>query len=94
MIYQIFVNVLFILFADDTNLFHHVSDLSVIENALNNELADISKWLKVNKMSFNIKKTHYIFSRKKSNHQLDLRINQIIDETSTTKARKYWRGIG
>ena len=76
-----------ILFADDTNLFHHGSDLSVIENAFNKELADISKWLKVNKLSLNIKKTHHmIFSRKKSNYQLDLRIdNQKIDETSTTK---------
>ena len=66
---------------------YHGSDLSVIENAFNKELADISKWLKVNKLSLNIKKTHYmIFSRKKSNHQLDLRIdNQKIDETSTTK---------
>ena len=76
-----------ILFADDTNLFHHGSDLSVIENAFNKELADISKWLKVNKLSLNVKKTHYmIFSRKKSNYQLDLRIdNQKIDETPTTK---------
>ena len=76
-----------ILFADDTNLFHHGSDLSVIENAFNKELADISKWLKVNKLSLNVKKTHYmIFSRKKSNYQLDLRIdNQTVDETLTTK---------
>ena len=75
-----------ILFADDTNLFYHGSDLSVIENACNKELADISKWFKVNKLSLNIKKTHYmIFSKKKSN-QLDLRIDiQTIDETSTTK---------
>ena len=59
----------------------------VIENAFIKELADSSKWLKVNKLSLNITKTHYmIFSRKKANHQLDLRIdNQKIDETSTTK---------
>ena len=31
-----------ILFVDDTNLFHHGFDLSVIENAFNKELADIS----------------------------------------------------
>ena len=76
-----------ILFADDTNLFYHGTDLHVTENSCNKELADISKWLKVNKLSLNIKKTHYmIFSRKKSGCQLDLRIdNQIIKETPTTK---------
>ena len=76
-----------ILFVDDTNLFYHVSDLSVIENAFNKELADISKWLNANKLSLDRKKTHYmIFSRTKFNHQLDLRIdNQKIGETSTTK---------
>ena len=44
-----------ILFADDTKLFHHVTDLSVIEYALNKALADISKWLKVNELSLNTK---------------------------------------
>ena len=78
---------LLILFADDTNLFNHGTYLSVIENAFNKALIDISKWLKVNKLSLNITKTHYMmFSRKKSNHQLDLWIdNQKLDETSTTK---------
>ena len=45
-----------ILFADDTNLFHHGTDLSVIECEFNKELADISTWLKVNKLSLNIKR--------------------------------------
>ena len=56
-----------ILFADDTNLFYHGTGLHVIENSCNKKLADISKWLNVNKLSLNIKKTHYmIFSRKKN----------------------------
>ena len=46
---------LHILFADDTNLFYHGTDLHVTENSCNKELADISKWLKVNKLSLNIK---------------------------------------
>ena len=76
-----------ILFADDTNLFHHGTDLSVIECEFNKELADISTWLKVNKLSLNIKKTHYmIFSRKKLSHPLDLRIdNQNVHVTKTSK---------
>ena len=76
-----------ILFADDTNLFQHGTDLSVIECEFNKELADISTWLKVNKLSLNIKKTHYmIFTRKKLSHPLDLRIdNQNVHVTKTSK---------
>ena len=76
-----------ILFADDTNLFfYHGSDLSVIENAFNKEVGDISKWLKVSKLSLNIKKRpiicyfwgrNLIISWSYDNHS--------IDETSTTK---------
>ena len=55
-----------ILFADDTNLFSSGKDLKVIENHVNDELSNISEWLKVNKLSLNINKTHYmIFSKKK-----------------------------
>ena len=62
-----------ILSADDANLFYHVSDFSVVENAFNKKLADIAKWLNVNRLSLNIKNTHYmIFSRDKSNNLLDL----------------------
>ena len=76
-----------ILFADDTNLFHHGTDLSVIECEFNEELVDISTWLKVNKLSLNIKKSHYmIFSWKKLSHPLDLRIDhQNVHVTKNSK---------
>ena len=48
------------LFADDTNLFKSGTDLVQIIRETNEELEDISLWLKVNKLSLNIKKTHYI----------------------------------
>ena len=44
------------LFADDTNLFIKGNDLCTMTNALNKELEEISIWLKVNKLSLNIKK--------------------------------------
>ena len=45
--------------------------------SLKKELAEISKWLKVNKLSLNIKKTQYTTSaRKKSDHPyMDFRID-------------------
>ena len=48
------------LFADDTNLFVNGNNLEDMVNSLNHELHDISLWLKVNKLSLNIKKTHYM----------------------------------
>ena len=54
-----------IFFADDTNLFCSGPDIKTMESNINNELTEISLWLKVNKLSLNIKKTHYmVFSKK------------------------------
>ena len=63
-------------FADDTNLFCSGKDLETIQMEINTELTKISTWLKVDKLSLNIKKTHYmVFTRKKFRHQLDIRID-------------------
>ena len=54
---------------------------------INVELTKISTWLRVNKLSLNIKKIHYmVFTRKKFSHQLDIRIDgHHIDEVHKTK---------
>ena len=77
-----------ILFADDTNLFSSGKDLKTLERTTNNELSNISLWLKVNKLSLNIKKTHYMIfcRRKKLDHNVKLLIDgQAIDEVQKTK---------
>ena len=79
-----------ILFADDTNLFSSGTDLQLLESQINEDLVQISLWLKVNKLSLNIKKTHYIaFTRSKiRNIQLAINIDgESIDEVIS-------RGIG
>ena len=43
-----------ILFADDTNLFYKNHDKSILEQQINNELRQVSLWLKVNKLSLNV----------------------------------------
>ena len=48
------------LFADDSNLFLSGNDPQVIQDTMNVELKNISEWLKANKLSLNIKKTHYM----------------------------------
>ena len=54
-----------VLFADDTNLFSSGSNAISLQDGVNNDLAIIAEWLKVNKLSLNIKKTHFMcFSAK------------------------------
>ena len=53
-----------ILFADDTNLFKSGTDINAMERDINDELKNISVWLKVNKLSLNVDKTYMILSRK------------------------------
>ena len=76
-----------ILFADDTNLFYKNPDKSILEDQINNELKHVSLWLKVNKLSLNVSKTHYIvFTRKlKSATSLNIGIDdKIINEVNKT----------
>ena len=49
-----------VLFADDTNLFSSGIDATGLQDGVNYDLVVITKWLKVNKLSFNIKKKHYM----------------------------------
>ena len=54
-----------ILVADDSNLFLEGNNLNVIQSRLNEELENISTWLKVNRLSLIIGKTQFmIFTRK------------------------------
>jgi len=51
---------IFILFADDTNLFFSSTDIRQLCDVLNNELANLLEWFRANKLSLNVKKTNYI----------------------------------
>jgi len=49
-----------ILFADDTDIFLHHSDLSILQTMSNAEWDKLSEWFKSNRLSLNIKTTNYI----------------------------------
>ena len=73
---------------DDTNLFFSGSDPKELEYGINTELDHISTWLKVNKLSLNVQKSHFmVFSRKKKYKcDVTLRIeNQVIEEVAENK---------
>lgn len=56
----------FILFADDTNVFCSQKSFNDLENTLNEELKNVSDWLKANKLSLNIKKTQLLIFQAKN----------------------------
>ena len=55
----------FILFADDTSIFFEHSDLDVLTSHLNDQLHNVSTWLKANKLSINVKKTKLMIFRRR-----------------------------
>ena len=56
----------FILFADDTNIFCSNNNIHALVNTVNEELKNVSDWLKASKLSLIIKKTQLlIFKAKK-----------------------------
>ena len=80
----------FILFADDTNILFSHHDPKCLETILNKELAAISNWFKLNKLSLNIKKTNFMIFKNKYNNKPDLDLKIIIEnnsivQVSTTK---------
>ena len=54
------------MFADDTHIFLHYSDLSILQTMSNAELDKLSEWFKSNRLSLNNKKTNYIIFSPKS----------------------------
>ena len=76
-----------ILFADDTNFILSDNNLDTLINSLNNELHQLSIWFKINKLSLNVNKTHYmIFGLNKSDTNNHVYIdNQIVTQVYDSK---------
>ena len=65
-----------IMLADDTKIFLSDSNLITLETLVNKQLSHLATWLKANKLSLNVKKTHYmVFSNKRIPAKIDLMIN-------------------
>jgi len=79
----------FIMFADDTNLFYSHKDLNELSRIVNLELVKVSTWLKINKLSLNINKTHFIlfhFRQKTIHSPISIQIdNTNIVQVKNTK---------
>jgi hypothetical protein len=67
-----------IIFADDTNIFVQGKSLDSMIELINCELANIYEWLKANRLSLNIAKTHYMIFKtrsKKLPQHTDVKLN-------------------
>ena len=75
----------YIMFADDTNLFFGNTNLNLLYKIINDELSLISNWLKLNKLSINIKKILFCSGNKKIDNK---GLGIVIDKTNMDKITK------
>ena len=59
-----------VLFADDTTLIDHDSNLTTLINRFNSELVNILNWLNANRLSLNIDKTNFMIFRPKNKNDV------------------------
>ena len=86
---QVSTKIFALLFADDSNLFISGNNCNELIKTMNDEIIHIIDWLRANKLSLNLKKTHFILFRRKRSKTLidkDLIIDGVkIDMVEKTK---------
>ena len=78
----------FIHFADDTTIYMTDRNLQRLTETACEELSKIDEWLKANRLSLNVDKTHYMMMTHKTYDPTTLNIkirNQLINHVTTTK---------
>ena len=79
----------FIVFADDTSIFFEHNDLDVLTSHLNDQLKNVSTWLKANKLSINVKKTKLMIFRPRQktlpNTRQIILENNVLEQVAKTK---------
>ena len=91
----------FHLFADDSNLFYKSNSLLTLQTNLNKELAEVYKWLCVNKLSLNIEKSNFVIfhpRQRKIETNIQIVVNQQLLKLSikylgvTSDSKLNWKG--
>ena len=76
------------MFADDTQIDASSNNIESIANTLNEDLANVSDWMKVNKLSLNTSKTEYmIIDSHKRLHQIQSVPPIILDNTQIKRVK-------
>jgi len=78
-----------ILFADDTTLYDHNSNIDILYANMTNDLEKLTDWFWANKLSLNLSKTYYMLftnSRLVINNLIEIKIgNEVVKRTSQVK---------
>ena len=77
-----------LLFADDTNMFHTGTDIKVVCNEVSEDLKNVHEWLNCNKLSLNIRKTHYMIFTPRNKIVDDINVkfcDNVIERVYVTK---------
>ena len=88
MVYVLFANTHFQYCLQIIQIYFQVEKIKTLETNVNNELSHMYLWLKVNKLSLNIKKTHYMIFRKRKRNSLNVKLaigGEPINEADKTK---------
>ena len=76
------------MFADDSNIFMEGNKILTMQNELNMEMIKMSSWLKANKLSLNINRTHFMLFKGKGKikDEINIKIDHTqIKQTQCTK---------
>ena len=67
----------FLMYADDTTIYFNLEDFDpkCVETEINNELERVNLWLKLNKLSLNIKESKLMFFHRTENKIKDINIS-------------------
>ena len=76
-----------ILFADDSNLFISGKDPNKLITTMNTEITKVVEWLKINKLSLNLKKTHFMIFRK-NREKVMVKSDLIVSNTVISMVQK------
>ena len=76
-----------LLFADDSNMFISGKDIDSLIDTMNMEMVKIVEWLRANKLSLNLKKTHFILFRRKGS-KVEVSKDVIVDNEKISMVDK------
>ena len=76
-----------LLFADDSNMFITGKNIHELVDSMNFEMKKIIDWLNVNKLSLNLKKTHYMIFRKRG-AKIEVKNKLVINDTVISMVKK------
>ena len=77
------------MFADDTSMFSSDHDLNQLQNMFNSELKKRTIWLYANKLSLNVKKSHFMLFFKKRQYQISVCLEIDGEQLSQVKNTKF-----